>query len=457
VRGLCVLSVPELEKILGISVYATKTVGVGGVIRKKIDDFVVEEILTDGSIASVNPSACASRLGRYLVCILVKRNWDTILAVKTVAQQLKISSERISFAGIKDTKALTAQHISFYGVRPEEISRVRVKDVNVFPVRYADEKVSTKLLFGNQFTVTVRSISLGKNETEKLVRAMCEEISVLGGVPNFFGHQRFGTVRPITHLVGRAVVMGDLEEATMIFLSRSGEYEHPMVKAARERLAETGDFKEALSCFPRCFRYERLMLRHLVVYPRDFLGAFRRLPLKLRELFVQAYQSYLFNQFLSERISQGLALNEVYVGDYVVGLDEHGLPAKEGEVAVERALAEFNDAVRKGKACVAVPFVGFKQSFSDGLQGEIERTVLEREKINSSNFKSRIIPEISAPGGLRAVLTPVMGFAVEECGADSLASSCVALRLRFVLRRGSYATILLREFMKPQNPVEAGF
>lgn len=451
------MSVPEVEKNLGITVYATKTVGVGGVIRKKIDDFVVEEMLTDGNIASINPSGLASRLGRYLICVLVKRNWDTILAVKIVARQLKISSERISFAGIKDTKALTAQHISFYGVRPEEISRVRIKDVAVFPVRYAKEKVSTKLLFGNQFTITIRSISLKGNDVEKLVNNTCRELSVLGGVPNFFGHQRFGTVRPITHLVGRAVVTGNLEEAAMIFLSHSSRYEHPTAKAARERLAETGDFKEALSLFPRSFRYEHLMLRRLAVYPRDFLGAFRQLPLNLRELFVQAYQSFLFNRFLSERMRQGLALNEVYLGDYVVGLDEHGLPAREGEIVVEKTLAKFNDMVRKGKACVAVPVVGFKQSFSEGLQGEIERTILEREKINPLNFKSSIMPEISAPGMLRAVLTRVKGFVVESCDADSLAPSCVALRLHFVLHRGSYATILLREFMKPQNPVEAGF
>ena len=39
------LSVPEIEKLLGIEVYATKTAGIGGVIRESVEDFVVEEVL----------------------------------------------------------------------------------------------------------------------------------------------------------------------------------------------------------------------------------------------------------------------------------------------------------------------------------------------------------------------------------------------------------------------------
>jgi len=457
VRGQLALSVSEVENKLGITVYATKTDGIGGVIRRKVEDFVVEEILIDGKRASVNPLERPSRLGRYLVCVLVKRNWDTILAVKTIAQQLRIASERISYAGIKDKKALTAQHVGLYGIRPEEVSRVKIRGVNVFPVRYADEKVSTKLLFGNQFTVTVRSIHREENKVERLVDATTGKLLALGGAPNFFGHQRFGTVRPITHLVGRAIVEGNLERAAFLFLACSGEYEHPKAKDVRERLWETRDFKEALSSFPWHFRYERLMLRRLAAFPKDFLGAFRELPLKLRELFVQAYQSFLFNRFLSERLGRGIGLNEVHVGDYVVALDEHGLPVRDGDIANVKTLSKLGKAVKEGKACVAVPLVGFKQWASKGLQGEIEQKILEEEGAKLQNFKSLALPEIIATGGLRAVLTPLIDFVAETPFEDDLNSSCSALRLRFVLRRGSYATIPLREFMKPQNPVEAGF
>jgi tRNA pseudouridine13 synthase len=451
------LDVPEIEKKLGISVYATKTVGFGGVIRKVSEDFMVEEILTDGSKASVAPSERPSRLGRYLVCVLAKRNWDTLLAVRAIAQQLKINHERITIAGIKDTKAVTAQHISLYGIRPEEISRIKIKNAGVYPVRYAKEKISPELLFGNQFTIVVRSIPFERDKVEELVRATKDELAALGGAPNFFGHQRFGTVRPITHLVGKAIVEGNLEEAAFIFLAYSSGWEHSAMIEARKKLREAKDFKEALNDFPVYFKYERLMLKHLVSYPNDFLGAFRELPRKLRELFVQALQSFLFNRFLSERIRQGISLNEVNVGDFVLPFDEHGLPSKSGETATTESLAKLNKAVAEGKACVAIPLVGFRQLLSSGVQKEIEQKILEEENAKSQDFEVSAMHEVDAGGGLRAVLTPLIDFVADKPIQDSKTVSKCELRLRFALHKGSYATIPLRELMKPQNPVEAGF
>ena len=450
------MEVSDVEKSIGISAYATKSAGFGGVIRRKPEDFVVEEILTSGERASITPEAQFSGLGRYLVCVLIKRNWDTLLAVKAVAQQLGLSVERVAFAGIKDTKALTAQHISLYGARPEEVARIRIRGIKVVPVRYGNEKVS-ELLFGNRFAILVSSIPAEEDEVEKEVNSAKEELLALGGVLNFFGHQRFGTVRPVTHLVGKAIVKGDLEEAALVFLARSSVYEKLLVREIRDKLLETRNFEEAFAAFPRRFCYERLMLRHLVAYPNDFLGAFRRLPLRLRVLFVQAYQSFLFNRFLSERIKCGLGLNSVCVGDFAAALDEHGLPSVKGELATAENLAEFDVSVAKGLACVAVPLVGFRQSLSEGVEGEIERSILERESVSPENFESSKMPEVSVPGGLRAVLTPLIDFTADKPAEDATNSSHSQLRLRFSLRKSSYATIALREFMKPQNPVEAGF
>jgi tRNA pseudouridine13 synthase len=451
------LNVPEIERRLGIAVYATKTTGIGGVIRRMAEDFVVEELLVDGSKASVLPVEQPVRLGRFLVCVLVKRNWDTLLAVRTVAEQLGINPECIAIAGIKDTKAVTAQHISLYGVRPEEISRVMIRNVKVYPVRYAEEKISTKLLFGNQFTIAISSISLGNSKVEELIETTREELLALGGGPNFFGHQRFGTVRPVTHLVGKAIVKGNLKEAAFMFLACPSKFEHPTTRKVRERLGETWDFKEAFHDLSPRFKYERLMLRHLVSYPSDFLGAFRRLPLKLRELFVQAYQSFLFNQFLSERIRRGIDLNEACVGDYVVFLDEHGLPAKDSELATMKTLSTLNRIIKERKAYVALPIVGVKQCLSNGVQGEIEQKILQEESVKPEDFKLSVMPEIRASGGLRVVLTPLINFVADKPVADSSDPINRALCLRFALRKGSYATIPLREFMKPRNPVDAGF
>ena len=92
--------VPQLEKEIGIEVYITQTKGLGGKIRQLASDFIVEELLVDGSLAEVSePSKSWNSTGEgsYLICVLVKQNWDTFLSVKRIAQKLRISQKRIRF------------------------------------------------------------------------------------------------------------------------------------------------------------------------------------------------------------------------------------------------------------------------------------------------------------------------------------------------------------------------
>jgi len=453
------LRVPKLEKELGIEAYASDSLGVGGRIRQFPEDFVVEEVLIDGAKAEVQPVETAQPVGegRYLVCVLVKRDWDTLRAVGKVARRMGISHKRVQIAGMKDAKALTAQHISILGATPERVSRVRIKDITLRPLRFSDEKVYSHLLLGNKFHILVRAVSHPSSVIEKRVKNVQNELSCLGGFPNFFGHQRFGTVRPVSHVVGGCLVRGNFEEAALTFLALPSPYEHPESREARQRLRDTQDFMEALRCFPTHLSYELLMLSHLAREPKDFAGAFRKLPLKLRRLLVQAYQSFLFNKVLSERMKLGVGLNEPQVGDYVVHLDSHGLPTTEFTQATPQSPSSVKKALREGKARVALPIIGFKQQPSDGVQGEIERGILEAENVIPRDFYVSSMPEASAPGGLRTTLAPVTDFSVEEALTDSVSPPKRKIGLNFMLQRGSYATILLREFMKPRDLIKAGF
>jgi len=451
--------VPRLERMLGIEAYASQSLGIGGRIRQFTEDFVVEEVFIDGSKAQVSSTETLQPVGggRYLICVLVKQDWDTFLAVKKVARRLGISPKRIQIAGIKDAKAFTAQHISIRGVTPERVSRVKIRDISVHPLRFSDERVYSQLLLGNQFHITIRTISHSSSVIEKRVKNIQNELSILSGVPNFFGHQRFGTIRPITHLVGKFLVRGDLEKAALTFLAKPSPYEHPESREARQQLQDTQDFAEALRCFPLHLRYERFMLVRLAKQSNDFIGAFRKLPSKLRRLFVQAYQSFLFNKFLSQRLKREVGFNEAQVGDYVVHLYRHGLPTNEFEQATTQSLSGVKKALKENKMQVAVPLIGFKQHPSEGVQGEIEKEIIKDENVIPRDFYIPSMPEISAPGRLRTVLVPITDLSVEEASRDSSSPLKRKLRLSFTLQRGSYATVLLREFMKPRNLINAGF
>ena len=155
------------------------------------------------------------------------------------------------------------------------------------------------------------------------------------------------------------------------------------------------------------------------------------MPRKLCQLFIQAYQSYLFNRSLSESIRRGL-------------LQEN--PAK-----YTHKLTVDNTEY------LALPLIGYQQTVSPGKQGEIEKKILEAEGIRRGSFKIPLMPEISSKGRLRTALTPVRDFKMDESSEDEANLGKRKKNLSFALMKGSYATVLLREFMKPENPIGAGF
>ncbi|MDH5794409.1 MAG: tRNA pseudouridine(13) synthase TruD, partial [Candidatus Bathyarchaeota archaeon] len=76
---------------------------------------------------------------------------------------------------------------------------------------------------------------------------------------------------------------------------------------------------------------------------------------------------------------------------------------------------------------------------------------------SQEGFKIPAVPEISARGELRTAITPLNNFSLNEVSEDSANASKHEAKVSFTLYRGSYATILLRELVKPRNPIKAGF
>ncbi|RLI13393.1 tRNA pseudouridine(13) synthase TruD [Candidatus Bathyarchaeota archaeon] len=448
------LRASPLDIKLGMEVYASTTPGVGGRIRSRFEDFIVEEILLDGSEATIRlkeEMRDFSKRGRYLICILIKKGIDTLSAIERVARRVNVSPEMIGAAGIKDAHAITAQHVSVGAVTPEKV-KVDLGEIRLVPMRFSEEKITPRILLGNRFDITVRNIPHEYSETQEMILETSRELMRLGGVPNFFGHQRFGTVRPLSHIIGKLLLKEKFEKAAMIFLSELSIYESPRARSARIYLRESVDFNSALKRFPRSLFYERLMLMYLSKYPRDFLGAFRRLPINLRRLFIQAYQSYLFNRFLSERMKRGIPLNDVQKGDYALRIGDNGLPGRSFIIINEKDVGSVSSEIKSGKMALALPVIGFNQKLSGGIQGEIEREILEREDVQPQDFKMEKMPECGVGGKLRRALAPIMNFRFKTKPDDK-----AIVRFRFMLHKGSYATVVLREFMKPENPVSSGF
>ncbi|MEM3151379.1 MAG: tRNA pseudouridine(13) synthase TruD, partial [Candidatus Bathyarchaeia archaeon] len=306
-----------------------------------------------------------------------------------------------------------------------------------------NEPLNSSFLLGNNFTITIRDIKLTSKEAKEAIENTLKEVNEVGGVPNFFGHQRFGTIRPITHIVGKYIVKRDFEKAVLTYLCSSSFYEKPEIKSIRDELLTTLNFKKALKAFPTRLEYERIMLKHLINHSNDYIGALKRLPSRLRLLFVNAYQSFLFNEVLSRRVLAKLPLNKALEGDWVF---EDSTLAK----ASKDNLKELNKKIDEGKAVLALPVFGYQTKLSNGVQGEIERDILRSECITLKSFYIGPMPEVSSAGGFRAALAKVKNISFNIIKEKDVG-------LKFFLEKSCYATVFLREIMKPKNLLEAGF
>jgi tRNA pseudouridine13 synthase len=269
------------------------------------------------------------------------------------------------------------------------------------------------------------------------------ELEQAGGMPNYFGLQRFGSLRPITHVVGEAIVRGDVEGAVMAYLGRPQPGEPEQVFAARRQVEEERDFVKALTYFPKQMTFERVLLQHLAESPDDWVGALRKLPLNLATMFVYAQQSLLFNRVLSARLEQGLPLGEPVEGDLLVQVDAAGVPDPQRVVPVRADnLGKCRRQCGKGRAAPSAVVAGLDVPLASGKMGEIERDVLAKSGIEPVAYRIPHMPELASFGQRRAIVVRPGDLAVRH---DDDAS-----RFSFRLPKGSYATCLLREFMKSE-------
>jgi len=409
-----------LEQDLGMRYYASATPGIGGRLRSTPADFTVEEL----------PLPISDQNGPYLICRLTKTNWELQRAVKEIAKQLGISHRRIAWAGTKDKNAVTTQFLSLYDVPPEAVREVHLKDITLEVVGQSQHPLTLGGLAGNRFDIVVRDCI----EEDLAERVQAVTRSASAGIPNYYGLQRFGVVRPVTHLVGESILKGDYEGAVATYIGRAYPLEAKEARQARERFAESRDAKAALADLPVQMTYERAMANHLAANPGDYAGALRVLPPKLLSLLVSAFQSYLFNCALSCRIDAGLTLTEPEIGDRL--LFSNG---REDIVSARNRQAALLQ-IQRGRCRIALFIPGAEQVAPHGPMDEIMQDLMRERGIDAGDFEraSRFVATKFA-GTLRPI---ALSADVETEVSDA------NVRLRFTLPPGHYATTVCRDYMK---------
>jgi len=415
------ISPHPLEHELGMDWYADDHPGIGGRLRLRPEDFVVEEISDRGFEGG----------GKYLICRLDKRNWESQRAIKEISRALRISHRRIGWAGTKDRRACTSQLISIYDIDPEALERIRLPGIHLEPLGYSSEPIRLGDLLGNRFSITIRECF--PEDLEERVTEIAA--TVRSGIPNYFGIQRFGVVRPITHRVGRAILRREYEEAVMIYIGEPFPAEDADMRAARAAFREERDPRRALASLPDGLRYERAMLNSLITHPGDFIRALQILPPKLLSLFVSAYQSYLFNRVLSARMEREEDFREPQPGDRLLFHDGRD------DVVSSTTRPAARQHIKRGRCAIAILIPGGRPVTPTGEDDRLMQDLMDADGIDHRSFEeaARIVGT-AFNGTIRQVsIAPEV---------HSLRLDGDVVRLEFSLPPGCYATTVSREFMK---------
>ena len=372
----------DRDRSLGMDYYITDSPGCGGVIKSCAEDFQVSEVFEELRYEG----------GRYLVLDVEKTNWDTHHLIREMARRLRISQKRFGWAGTKDKRAVTSQRISIMNLDESDLTKINLPDLKIRVLGRTNRSVGLGDLLGNRFRIIIRDVCC----PDPLARltAITSEIEKQSGVPNYFGVQRFGGRRPVTHKVGEALVRGNIEEAAFIYLALPFPDELPRTREARGKLWVNRDIPAAIKEFPEYLHYELAMLNFLAEYPGDYAHSFDVLSVNLKHLFVHAYQSYLFNRILSNRLAAAMPLHRAVEGD-VVCFAKEGLPDmnRVQKVTLENRAA-IDRLAGRGRAFLTFPLIGYETAIEEGAQGEIEREILGEEGISPENFNVLENPEL---------------------------------------------------------------
>ncbi len=356
-------------------------------LKERPEDFIVEEIPDFEKIKEKNENK------NYIYFWLTKRNYNQLRAIKQIARYFRISKRRIHFAGTKDKHAVTSQVISIRYDSLEEAKSIaskinnNAKDITLELIGKFKGRINLGDIKGNKFKIIVRELSKKEIENGKKRISKIKKY----GVKNYFDTQRFGYAEN-THLIGKLLLKNHIKEALyLIFTSlpkNPSEDLKEFVKNFPEEFYKE-ELKRILKKLPKSLKEFQPVIEHLIRYPNDYIGALRKIHKKLRTLYINAYQSYIFNKTLDK-------INEP----------------------------------------IEIPIIGYETEIENFKYKDIIKEILEEEDINKEEFKLPYMPELATKGNYRkSIIIP------EDL---NIKYDNKAAEVTFKLPPGSYATIIIK-------------
>ena len=367
--------------------------------------------------------------GEYLHLTLYKENKDTMDALNLIARMLKIKVQNFGFSGTKDRRAGTVQRVSIHRQRAHNLVWLnsRMTGVKVGDFRHSKYPLQLGQHAGNEFIITLKNCQhyRGANCSTEVRIKMLQESVEMGlqhvykhGFINYFGLQRFGTHSIGTHELGMKILKGDFEgaiedilhvdpQAMTDMLSENHPHGYgPMNDTAANRdetnraraiasWKATGNGETALNFLPKRFGAETSIIRHLSRegQRRDYMGALLSITRGMRQMYIHAYQSFVWNFVATRRWSQ--YGSRVIEGDLIL-LDTQALqdmndgddddvldPSTDWENFYAQVRPLTAQDIASGAYTIfdiVLPTPGYDVIYPNNEIGEFYKTFMEREE-----------------------------------------------------------------------------
>ncbi|MFO7766854.1 MAG: tRNA pseudouridine(13) synthase TruD [Pelovirga sp.] len=391
----------------------TELPGIGGSYKETPADFEVEEI-------ALYP---CSGVGEHLYLWIEKSGVSTPELISQLARGLQLNEKEIGYAGLKDSRALTRQWLSIPVAKQVRIDHLHLQQARILDVQRHRNKLRPGHLSGNRFTICVRKLQ--GNATAR-AEAIFDRLQH-SGVPNRFGEQRYGVLGNSARL-GYLLLSNNHKEFCRELIGDPQKISHPGWKKAALAYRQQ-DIEQALGQLPGNMRTEQRLLRDLLRGKTCEQAVYGLSKQRLR-FFLSALQSSYFDQLLDARL---LDPGKLESGD-IAYKHVNGACFRIEAAAMEQPRADSFEI------SPTAPLFGYKVMLAEQQPGMTERNLLAAHQLTLDTWKSR--RGLSMPGERRPLRVPLELPKIISASDNSLT-------IAFTLPKGSYATSLLLELMKP--------
>ena len=421
---------PEIDRLAGIEYYSTRFNGIGGNIKNKDDDFNVKELLNPSFLKELTPQKSDSNI--FPVYEIEKKGMDSNHAVITLKKKLGID---LKIVGIKDAKATTSQYASANNSK-RTIKDFKIDKISLKFIGFSKKPIEKSMLVGNRFNIKIVN---PRDNSDNNLSGFLSEINNVG---NFYGLQRFGSERLVTHLVGKAILKRNFSEAVNILLTHTTKFDSTFSIEIREKLKDLKNNKNIVKIIPKGMDIEKKMAEE-IIKGKESISVLRSIPISIRRLFVQAFQAFMFNKTLSYAIGNDLPITNCEKDDICFEVIDKIVFGK------IRKFENF-DPKSKHDTIPIIRLPGY--SFQPGKKNRFDKIIKEilyGEGFTAKDFFIKEMQELSEAGGFRQTVLVSKDF--------KYVTSANSTSVEFAVPKGTYATTLLREIVKPSDPIIAGF